>query len=193
MSVTLVGECLMFGLNQEDPTEVHQELQANGILVHDEKVFGIFAPGGSFKPMDGYTQFTGPVLSIAALNEDLSRVELFSAHLGAIPQILNLTGNMKKRKAVSALLGKSKRLTGRYFAWMDSPSLPNDPTQPGPDGDEIQNQGRGEMLVAKGKTFQISWPFTGIIPLFPLPKDDAFRKEVWQNLSIVGGMICFEI
>jgi endoglucanase Acf2 len=40
---------------------------------------------------------------------------------------------------------------------------------------------RGKMVVAKGKEFQIAWPFTGIIPLFPLPKDSEFRKDVLAN------------
>ena len=35
---------------------------------------------------------------------------------------------------------------------------------------------RGKMVVAKGKEFEISWPFTGIIPLFPLPKEEEFKK-----------------
>ena len=154
------------------------ELQANGILVHDERVFGIFAPGGSFKPMDGYTQFTGPVLSIAALNEDLSRVELFSAHAGAILRDTQFDWEYEKEKGSVRTTWKVKTADGgdTLHGWIPHHYRT---TQHNLDltGMKYKTR-RGEMLVAKGKTFQISWPFTGIIPLFPLPKDDAFRKEV---------------
>ena len=154
------------------------ELQANGVLVHDERVFGIFAPGGSFKPMDGYTQFTGPVLSIAALNEDLSGAELFSAHAGAIPRDTQFDWKYEKEKGTVSTTWKVKTEGGgdTLHGWVPHHYRT---TQHNLDltGMKYKTR-RGEMLVAKGNNFEISWPFTGIIPLFPLPKDEAFRKEV---------------
>ena len=46
---------------------------------------------------------------------------------------------------------------------------------------------RGKMVVAKGKEFEISWPFTGIIPLFPLPKEEEFKKEKLANFINLWG------
>ena len=157
------------------------ELQANGVLVHDERVFGIFAPGGSFKPMDGYTQFTGPVLSIAALNDDLSGAELFSAHAGAIPRDTQFDWKYEKEKGTVSTTWKVKTEGGgdTLHGWVPHHYRT---TQHNLDltGMKYKTR-RGEMLVAKGNNFEISWPFTGIIPLFPLPKDEAFRKEVLSD------------
>ena len=47
------------------------------VLVQDGRTFGIFAPGGSLKAMDGHIRFSGPVLSIAALNDDPNQAKLF--------------------------------------------------------------------------------------------------------------------
>ena len=43
------------------------------------------------------------------------------------------------------------------------------------------------MVVSRGKEFNIAWPFTGIIPLFPLPKDERFKRETLASLIEAWG------
>ncbi|MGY8986854.1 MAG: hypothetical protein ACKVIX_09535, partial [Sphingomonadales bacterium] len=66
--------------------KISGELLENGTLIHDRRTFGIFAPQGTLKASDGYVRFSGPVLSICALNDDPSKAKLFSKHAGAIPR-----------------------------------------------------------------------------------------------------------
>tara|TARA_B100000989_G_scaffold53931_1_gene36174 strand:+ start:4376 stop:7099 length:2724 start_codon:yes stop_codon:yes gene_type:complete len=154
------------------------KLQPSGTLVLDGRIFGIFAPGGSLKPMDGYVRFTGSVLSIAALKDDPSQVELFARHAAAIPRDTQFDWKYEKEKGRVSTIWRVKTETGEdtlhgwiphhYRTTKHNLSLT---------GMEYETR-RGKIVVAKGKEFQIAWPFTGMIPLFPLPKDDSFRKEV---------------
>jgi hypothetical protein len=48
--------------------------------------------------MDGYVRFTGPVLSIAALNDDPSQAELFARHAAAIPRDTQFDWKYEKEK-----------------------------------------------------------------------------------------------
>ena len=73
-----------------------------------------------------------------------------------------------------------------YAAWLGSTSLPDNPSQPSVQWNGIQDPA-GKMVVAKGTDFEISWPFTGMIPLFPLPKDELFKKEKLANFINLWG------
>jgi len=153
------------------------KLEANGVLVQDGRIFGIFAPGGSLKAMDGHIRFSGPLLSIAALNDDPNQAKLFARHAGAIPRDTQFDWKYENEKGRVNTIWKVKTEGGgdtlhgwiphHYRTTQHDLSLT---------GMEYKTR-RGKMVVAKGREFQIAWPFTGIIPLFPLPKDDAFKKE----------------
>ena len=62
------------------------ELGKDGTLLHDGRTFGIFAPRGLLKQREGYIEFKGPLLSVAALNSNPDMVELFARHAGSIPR-----------------------------------------------------------------------------------------------------------
>ena len=161
--------------------KVPGELRKNHTLIHDGRTFGVFAPNGSLKQREGYVHFNGPVLSIAALNSDSDMIELFKNHASAIPRDTQFDWKYEREKGRVRTSWNIKTADNRAMlhGWV--------PHHYRTTSHNLQLTGmeyktrRGKMVVAKGKEFEISWPFTGIIPLFPLPKDEQFKKEKLAN------------
>ena len=153
------------------------ELRNDSTLILDGRTFGVFAPNGSLQQREGYVRFKGPVLSIAALNSEDGTVDLFASHAGAIPRDTQFDWKYERERGRVRTTwkitteGEGDTLHGwvphHYRTTNHNLALT---------GTEYKTR-RGKMVVAKGKEFEISWPFTGIIPLFPLPKDKLFQKE----------------
>ena len=158
--------------------KIQGKLEPCGSLVKNGRTFGIFAPGGSLKSLDGYVRFTGPLLCIAALNDDPTQKELFARHARSIPRDTQFDWKYEKEKGRVITTWRVKTETGEdtLHGW-----VPHHYRTTEHDliltGMEYKTR-RGKMVVAKGKEFQISWPFTGIVPLFPLPEQDKFKKEI---------------
>tara|TARA_Y100001934_G_scaffold2744_1_gene4192 strand:- start:48 stop:2810 length:2763 start_codon:yes stop_codon:yes gene_type:complete len=157
-------------------------VKPNGSLEYHGKTFGVHAPGGSLSAKDGFTLFSGPVLAISALGKDPTQAATFARHAAAIPRDtrfewkhdraggrVDTTWEIKTSNGAPALQGwipHHYRKTTHDFKAV---------------GIEYGTR-RGKMIVAQGNRFAISWPFTGIIPVFPLPKDGKFKPEVLSGL-----------
>ena len=157
------------------------KLRKDDTLIHDGRTFGIFAPNGSLKQKEGHVHFSGPILSIAALNAEPDMIELFKSHAGAIPRDTQFDWKYEREKGRVRTSWKINTSNNQSMlhGWV--------PHHYRTTSHNLQltgmeyNTRRGKMVVAKGKEFEILWPFTGIIPLFPLPKDEKFKKEKLAN------------
>lgn len=163
------------------------ELGKDGTLQHNGRTFGIFAPKGTLKQREDYIEFKGPLLSVAALNSNSDMVELFARHAASIPRDSQFDWQYQKEKGRIHTTWKVKTQDGgdMLHGWI--------PHHYRTTHHNFQFSGmeyktrRGKMMVAKGTEFEISWPFTGIIPLFPLPKDEFFKKEKLANFINLWG------
>ena len=158
--------------------KVPGKLLPNGTLVHDGKTFGVFAPGGELIPDADHLIVKGPLLAIAALRNDSSQIELFTSHAAAVPRDTKFDWRYEKEKGRVSTTWKVATEGGgeTLHGWVPHHYRTTEHDLKLTGMEYITR--RGKMVVAKGKEFKIAWPFTGIIPLFPLPKDTAFRKEV---------------
>ncbi len=162
-------------------------VQKDGTLVHEGKVFGVHAPDGSLKTINESTRFTGSLLVISALNADSEQVALFSQHASAIPRGTRFDWKYEKESGRVNTSWKIETDNGKptLQGWV--------PHHYRTTKHELELTGmeyrtrRGKMVVSRGKEFNIAWPFTGIIPLFPLPKDERFKRETLASLIEAWG------
>ena len=97
-------------------------------------------------------------------------VELFARHAGSIPRDTQFDWEYQTEKGRIHTTWKVKTQDGgdMLHGWV--------PHHYRTTHHNLQFSGmeyktrRGKMVVAKGTDFEISWPFTGMIPLFPLPR-----------------------
>ena len=157
-------------------------LQANGTLIHNGRVFGVHAPGGALKAVGEFIRFSGPVLAISALDKQPNHAQLFAKYASAIPRDTRFDWqhDQARGRVNTAWTIKTEGGGATLQGWVPhhyrTTSHDLDLT-----GMEYITR-RGKMLLAQGNQFRISWSFTGIIPIFPLPKDDQFRPKVLSGL-----------
>lgn len=156
-------------------------VKANGTLVHQGRTFGIHAPGGTLEPRGQFTQFSGPVLAISALDEQLTGLQKFVQHAAAVPRDTLFDWRYDAANGRVNTLWQIKTANGgaALQGW-----IPHHYRKTRHDLKSIGVQyttRRGKMVVAEGNRFLISWPFSGIIPAFPLPKDDGFKPAVLSD------------
>lgn len=151
-------------------------LRDDGTLLHDGRTFGIHAPGGSLETTDGFILFEGPLLAISAMKEDSDQVALFSQYASAVPRNTRFEWKYEPSngRVSTTWVIKTDEEKPSLQGW-----IPHHYRTTEHDLDLMNVEyrtRRGKMVVARGKQFRISWPFSGIIPLFPLPQDDQFSK-----------------
>ncbi|MEM7456104.1 MAG: glycosyl hydrolase, partial [Planctomycetota bacterium] len=130
-------------------------------------------PEGQLAVSGTRTEFSGPVLAIAALSDE-SSTAAFARHAAAIPRgtkfdwtyepgagRVETTWQVRTSNGQPVLQGW---IPHHYRKTVHNLNL---------NGIEFTTR-RGRMKLAAGIEFRIAWAFSGITPAFPLPRDDRF-------------------
>ena len=157
-------------------------VQQNGRLSYKGATYGVYAPGGSLEPKGNFTRFSGPLLTISALGNEPNVASKFSKYASAVPRDTRFDWkyDQAKGRVDTTWSIKTNNEEATLQGW-----IPHHYRKTTHDfkliGKDYKTR-RGKMIVAQGNKFSISWPFTGIIPVFPMPKDDKFKPEVLSGL-----------
>ena len=146
-------------------------VKPDGTLLYEGATYGVHAPGGSLTPKGKFTRFSGPLLAISALGHEPTVASKFSKHASAVPRDTRFDWKYDQAKGRVETTWAIKTSNGEpaLQGW-----IPHHYRKTTHDfnlvGTEYKTR-RGKMIVAQGNQFSISWPFTGMIPIFPIPKD----------------------
>ncbi|MEO0413756.1 MAG: hypothetical protein AAF226_02250, partial [Verrucomicrobiota bacterium] len=161
-------------------------LTESGTLEIQGRHFGIHAPGGTLTPAGGSTTFSGPVLAISALPASGSFPQ-FDQHAVAIPRKTHYDWSYQPSTGKIDTTWKIETSTGgkTLQGWIPHHYRKTEHDLSFTTLDYTSR--RGKLRLAAGNEFNIAWPFTGIVPAYPLPQDSSFQSDRLSQLITTWG------